>query len=294
MMPQPSALPPITWDGLDLNPGHLPDGLTTIVVEDCTGWWDTPAFDGHDVALDLADGAMYGPKVMAAREITLTGAAVGPRPDLLEFRDQLAMRAAAREPSVIILTDPPTGRAYTADVRCGADALRVSFITGAAVRWQVAMTAADPRLYELNWRRATLTTPSPAETGRHYPRSYPWQYGGASLPNSALLTNPGNVPAPVWAVATGDLSGAGWPLATNWSLTDGTGVITIRPLAAGETLYLDTETLVAEAPGGASRASMIVAGSVPLTIPPRSSVVWRMLAYAGTGQVDLAWRGAWA
>jgi hypothetical protein len=193
-----------------------------------------------------------------------------------------------------VVIDPPTGRALTTDLRCGGDALRVAFIAPAAIRWQLTATAADPRMYELAWRRATLTTPSPAETGRHYPRSYPWQYGGTSLPNMAQLSNPGNVDAPVFALATGELAGAGWPLATNWSLTDGTSTITVRPLALDETLMLDTQTLIAEAPGGASRAAMIVAGSVPLVVPPRSTVTWRLLAYAGEGTVELSWRGAWA
>jgi hypothetical protein len=105
------------------------------------------------------------------------------------------------------------------------------------------------------------------------------------LPNTARLVNPGPVPAPVWATYTGDLSES--------RLTDGRRQIRLAPLATGQQILVATESLHAPAPGGATRAAYVLAGSDPLMVPPRSVATWRLYGL-GSGSIILRWRGAWA
>ena len=322
----------VWWAGLECSPGHV-DEWFTAVVEDVDGWFSTMVPDGNDQELILADGSAWGPKVLRARQITITGAAAGPRRDLMLFRDQLAARVAAREPTELRITDWSLGP-RTALVRAGTDAMRHSFIGGhQAFRYEITVTAADPRLYG-PWQEALLSNVPGEDTGRGPygelgtrpttngttigqttstggrqftwngsawvqvtpfaaptradPRRYPdWRYASAQIPNMAYVANTGNVESPVMALYTGPLS--------ETRLTDGSpyGII-VAPLAAGETILVNTETLVAVAPGGATRAAQIRPGSRPVTARPGDTPSAFYMFGTGAGTIHLAWRSAWA
>ena len=80
------------------------------------------------------------------------------------------------------------------------------WLSPSAFRWEVTLTAADPLLYG-EWQAAELSTGTGAEdTGRAYQREFGWTYGNPFLPNTALLSNPGNADAQVWALYHGDLN----------------------------------------------------------------------------------------
>ena len=72
----------------------------------------------------ISDGAAWGPKVLRQRTVIMSGAAAGPREELGRFRDQLAARAAAREPALFAVGDWDLQRVLTADVRAGTDQFR--------------------------------------------------------------------------------------------------------------------------------------------------------------------------
>jgi hypothetical protein len=158
----------------------------------------------------------------------------------------------------------------------------VQWLGTAAFKYQVALTAADPALYQGTWQTVILTNITEA-TGRDYPKDYPWRYA-ALIPNTALLHNTGNHPAPVYAAYEGDLSES--------LLTDGQGGIRVAYVETGVQLLVATATLTAEAPGGISRASFILPGSRPLWVPPDTSARWTLRA-GGRGTVTLAWRSTW-
>lgn len=291
VMPAPLALVPVSWDGLDLNPGEQDSGLMAI-VEDVDGWYGSPPLDGHNVDRTLADGVAPGPKTLGARAIAVTGAAAGPRDLLMALHNQIAVRANARQPVAFTVADPDMG-AMTADVRADSDQLTHAWLGGrAGFRWQVTLTAADPRLWG-EWREVTLLAAGDVVTGREYPRVPPWAYGGAALVNVAVLDNPGSAPAPVFATFTGRLQGN-----PNIQLVDGRGgVINLPEIGSGVSVDVNTETLAASAPGGASRASMILPGSTPMTVPAGAGVTepqttWALLA-TQDGSVRLRWRPAW-
>ncbi len=275
----------IVWDGLPLNPGDQPNGLLAI-VENVEGWCDGPAADGHDTALAVADGSAWGPKTLNARTIVISGAAAGPRPLLAGLRDQLAMRAANRQPADLSITNANgDGRTLTASTRADADALSVTWLGPTAYRYQATLTAADPLLYEDAWQQAVLYPGGPSGSGREYQRLYAWSYQGIDTPNSVMVTNGGNAPAPVWALFEGDLTAP--------ELRDQAGnTITLADVGAGMRLVVETDNLSAWTEGGATRAYYVQPGSVPLLIPPQSSVRWYLYS-AGSGQVTLAWRSAW-
>lgn len=276
-----SPLVPIIWDGLPLNPGDQADG-SCVLVENVEGWLDSPPLTGHDAERSLADGSAWGPKVLGARHITIHGAIAGPRDVLGRFRHQLAARAAAREPAELSIVDG--GQPLTADVRAGTEHYRQTWLSPTAFRYEVVLTAADPVLYDAAWQLVTLANVT-AETGREYPVEYPWKYASPYLPNSSLLVNAGNWDAPVYAQYEGPLGES--------RLTNGEGgIVRLAALADGMRIRVATATLTAEAEGGLSRASSILPGSRPMTVPAASSSRWHLYAL-GTGTVRLAFRSAW-
>jgi hypothetical protein len=272
---------PVVWDGLWLNTGDQADGLCAV-VERIDGVIDSPPFDGNDVERVISDGAAWGPKTLGPRTIVISGAAAGPSDLLVRFRNELAIRAAAREPVLLAFGLIDAQRILTADVRAGTELLRVTPLSRHGFKYQVTLTAADPALHDGIWQTVTLTNVT-QDTGRSYPREFPWRYAGM-IPNAATLRNEGNFPAPVYAGYEGDL--------TESLLTDGTSGIRVARLEQGVQLLVSTATLAAEAPGGYSRASYILPGSRPLWIPPRSSPRWTLRS-GGSGQVTLAWRSTW-
>ena len=293
--PLETNLAGIIWHGLECNPGHV-DGAFTAIVENVEGWYATPEFEGRDTERTLTDGAAWGAKTLNARHVAITGAAVGPRAQIMSLRDQLAWRAALREPVELAISDPWLGGlTLSAMVRAGTDSFHHAFIGGrAGFRWQVTLTADDPVLYERDWRQVRLTTATPDDAGRRYPRFYTehepdlsgWRYGNPYPEGSAAyLANPGNADAPVWALYEGDL--------TQSRLDDGGGyAIALAPLAAGEQILVDTARLTAEAEGGQPRASFILPGSRRLVIPPFTTARWALYSQ-GSGSVTLGWRSAW-
>lgn len=267
----------VVWAGLSLNsddPG---------IVEDVEGWDDSPPLVGHDAERSIADGAQFGPKSLGARIITIHGVAVGQRDRLVEFRDQLTARAASREPADLVVS--VGDRTLVAEVRAGTDRYKQHALGSAGFRYEVALTAADPLLYEATWRTAVVRPGGGEDTGRPYPVTYPWQYAVPYLPNSARLVNAGNADAPAYALYEGELG-------ESRLVSEQGGTIHLAPLGAGMRIRVATATLTAEAEGGLSRASYILPGSTPITVGPSSTARWSLYS-AGLGSVTLGWRSAW-
>jgi hypothetical protein len=272
---------PVVWDGLWLNTGDQSSGLCAVVTN-LEGWLDSPPLEGNDVARVISDGSAWGPKVLRQRTVVLSGAVTGPREELGRFRDQLAIRAAARDPVIFAVGDWDLLRVLTADVRAGSEQFRVQWLGSAGFRYQVTLHAADPALYQGTWQSVILTNVT-EDTGRTYPKTYPWRYA-ALIPNTALLRNTGNHPAPVFAGYEGDLSES--------LLTDGSGGIRLATIETGVQILVATATLAAEAPGGYSRASLVLPGSRPMWVAPGTTARWTLRS-GGRGTVTLAWRSTW-
>lgn len=280
--------PHVIWDGMECSPGHVnpddedPRRLFTLAVTEVEGWHDGPAKESNMVSRVLADGAGWGRPQLRERRITIKGKAAGPHGDLMALRDELAGKAAGREPADLMISDWSHGRRH-ATVLADEDTFGFEFFGGdQGATWQITFTAADPRLYG-DWQNAVIS-PAHAETGRTYPRTYPWSYGPGLTPNQALLRNPGNITTTAYALYTG-------PLAAS-RLTDGHRSVHVRALGDGEQLHVDTGSLQATAPGGLSRGSKILPGSQPLEVAC-GETRWSLYA-TGTGHVEIGWRAAWA
>jgi hypothetical protein len=293
----------VVWDGLDLMPGEDESGFLAIVTN-VEGWYGSPPIDGHDLERALTDGALWGPKIIHARAVTITGTGYGTREGCVQFSREIEQRAWSRVPETLAIGDwtHQVGGdllVLTADVRAGTDQLTHAWHGPIRFDYQVVLLAADPRLYGQDWRSETLTVLPPGGTGRRYwehpgsppsgqvGREYPWQYGAGVLPNSAQLVNDGNEAAPVEILYTGDLS------ETRLQPQGYEGLIRVAPLLAGEQILIDSSSLAAIARGGATRANYVLPGSVPLLIPPRSSVRWSLYG-TGYGSVQLRWRDTYA
>jgi hypothetical protein len=280
---------PVVWGSYDLNPGDDPVSGFCAVVTDISGWYGTPALDGHDLTLALSDGAVYGTKTVGPRVITIQGTADGPRDQCIDLSRQLAALAAEDGTEILAIgeadTDESAPVTLTAVVRADTNALQHNWLHQQAFTWQVDLTATDPRLYAETVETLSLTTASGSGTGRTYPWTAPRHYASGTLPNDAALDNIGTVPAPVMITYTG-------PLAAS-QLTDGTSTIFMQALLAGEQVTVNSETLIAMAPGGETRASYLGAGSQPMLVPP-GGATWSLIAVSSAGSVQLAWQGAWA
>jgi hypothetical protein len=273
---------PVQWDGNDLNVVDDGNGCQRMVTT-LDGWDGAPDVVPGDEDRVLMDGAVLGPKVLKAREVVITGAAIGSRGGLVAYRNLLAQLTVGLSPADLTVTDPYLGGTLTASVRA-ITGLTQAWKSNAYFTFQVTVRSGDPRKYEAAWRQATLSLGGTGP-GRAYPRHYAtgWAYGG-QLPGQAQLTNAGNAAAPVYALYTGPLS--------DTRLASGTDFIHIAALQAGEQLTVDTSTLMAYAPGGATRAGYVLPGSVPMLVPPASAPVWSIQG-TGTGSVQLNWRSAY-
>lgn len=293
------GLPVIEWAGLNLNTDEDTGGdgeRFTAVVTNVEGWYGSPGLDGQNADRALGDGSLWGPKRRTAREITIEGAAVGPRAQIMGLRDQLALRAAALTPGELVISDPWLRTGLSALVRADDDRLEHEFFGGRrAFRWQVTLIAADPLLYDRDWQQLTLTTRTDADAGRPYTRLYRhprdhgdangWAYGQPYPPSSAgRLANRGSADAPVYARYDGDLHAS--------RLTDETRSLLLDPLETGQQILVACATMTAEAPGGAHRAQWVRPGSRPMSIPAFSTARWHLYSQ-GSGSVTLSWRSAW-
>lgn len=157
---------PVTWDGMDLNLAAEDDRGILRVVEDVTGWYDSPPYDGRDATFVLMDGAQRGPKTAGPRDIVITGVGLGSRSALALFRDDLIVRAAAASPADLVIIDG-AGRAMTARVRADSDAFKHTFSGPTMFRYQLTVTATDPRLYG-PYQSVTLNNLGDATTGWKY------------------------------------------------------------------------------------------------------------------------------
>lgn len=276
----------VTWDGLNLSE-RRPDGIQ-LAVTGFAGWYGLPEPNVGDVARALVDGMVPGPKVIGARNMTLQGTIFGRRAPtraaLVRLIDDLVARAASKEPLVISAYDPVLDQTRQAEVRA-VGRLEQTWSGPLSWTYSVALRATDPRLYSSVLQSAVLYRGT-GETGRLYPRTYPWQYRSPITTTGAILANEGNTDAPVLITYTGDFSAS--------RLTDGrSGSINLEPLPAGMRLFVNSATLAIWAPGGYSRARYLQAGSRPLTLAPHSSTRWNLYVGEGHGNVRLDWRSAW-
>lgn len=101
---------------------------------------------------------------------------------------------------------------------------------------QIAMVAADPRIYSVDARVASVNADFvPVAIGRPYPRSYDKDYGDAAPSGQLIIANQGNAETfPIYTVLGPGTS----PQVINF--TTGKIVSLLYTLAAGEGLLIDT------------------------------------------------------
>jgi hypothetical protein len=264
-------------------------GHVVVLTEDLDGWYDTPEPESRDAERVLSDGGVWGPKTIRPREVTLSGSASAThRRDLIAIRDQLAFRATVRQPIELVVSDRVLGESLSASVR-GVSGLTWRPIGPNAARWSLTVRAADPRRYETYWQSFVIQhgEGEGANTGRFYPRLFPWHYTSPIPPGSARLVNRGNAPAPVYCTYAGPLS------ESRLRHSNTNSIIRVAELQPGEVITIESTTLTAYALGGASRARFILPGSVPMAVEPASTVTWQ-LSSLGSGRVTLEWRSAWS
>lgn len=131
-------------------------------------------------------------------------------------------------------------------------------------QWSAPLTtdlAPDQRKIQLQWKcpdgiweavdtvEETVLGDLFTDTGRTYPKSYPWSYPSTDVVGAAIITNPGAAPAHFTAKLYGPCSG---PQLVNETTGERLGFLSGLALAAGEYVEINTRAQTAYLLGNSS------------------------------------------
>lgn len=161
-MPIPQLLPAVakaglgvTLDGLAFNQGAVDDNGVQYHLRSIEGW-DSPSLRVDLDDRPLGHGAYRGTSYYGVREIGLKGVLVSPYglESLRLAKDRLAYACDLTDTDgVLTVAEAPAKRALVR--RAGR--LRYAQVGGHLLRWELDLTAADPRKYGTALRSVTLT-----------------------------------------------------------------------------------------------------------------------------------------
>lgn len=270
-----------SYGGLAWGPG------TRYPVSKMEGVRDMPPVRARDLELADQHGSATLPDYVGTRTVVLT---LGIRGDDHAGLEQLSedVRQAtppAEAPQQLLVRDgtrlfwaKPRRRALPED----SEAL---WRLGQAV---VQFECTDPREYEAAVRTASTALPTGGSGGMGYPITYPFGFGSGGVGGDLVLTNPGNVPAPLLVRIDG-------PVTNPTFAIDGRALQLQLVLAAGDFLLIDTEARSVLLNGTASRRGAVVAGSVWPQVPPGTSTLQYRASSASdpAALLSVTYRGAW-
>jgi hypothetical protein len=250
----------VTLDDLSFNQGSVDENGVQWHLGRLEGW-DSPSLREDLDDQPLAHGAYRGTSYYGAREIGLRGTLVSPHglEALRVAKDRLAYACDLTDTDgVLTVRETPSKQAAVR--RAGR--LRYAQVGQHLLRWELDLTAADPRKYATVER--TLTLPA-SQTG--------------SAQNDGTFRSG----APMQIAFHGPM-GSGTLSAADRSLS-------VQSLAAGEVLTVDTlegTALLADGSTGYSR----ITSTGPLPVLPALAATTVSLA-ATDGYAVITWRDAW-
>lgn len=204
------------------------------VLTEVTGI-DSP--DIRESADDLvqADGGIHGDFFFGRRPITMTGIILNPASpaDRNSRQDKLSRASLALRGDALLQWTPSGGAAQRVLVRRNQP-MRV---TGAwQKQFQLALVAADPRIYSNTLNTSSVATAAAATTaGRSYSKVFPIAYGASPPLGQLLITNAGGVTTyPILRV----YGPGNNPRIYNF--TTGQAIVLSYGLGAGDWLTIDT------------------------------------------------------
>lgn len=259
------------------------------VIGEITGL-DSPEVRESAEDLVQMDGGIHGDFFYGRRPITLTGLLINPasaddrnrRMTRLQ-RASNAMRADATLSWVL-----EGGHEQFVRVR-RQQPLR--FQGGWQKEFQLAVVAADPRIYGADFKQSYVTAGGVAgESGRGYDRGYDVDYGGGAVVGSVTSTNLGNfLTYPVLAVYGPGSN----PEITNF--TTGETIRILYTLAAGEYLVIDTLNRTVMLNNQSSRYSAVdfLSSDWWGLVPGDNEIRQAWSSYGTEASLVVQWRDAW-
>lgn len=264
------------------------------VLEDCTGWDDTP-----DVRIEFpdrpgGDGAFDAPGNYSARVITLSGTCAAPdAAGRWAAKRRLAQVANDLIGGADLIGYMPDGLAYAAYVK-RSSAIKVSNLGLAGFEYEMVLTAPDSRLYSQDSSSVTVGLPAggPVVGGAwKFPMTFPYGFAGPATSGDGVIAAFNSGTEPAWPVFT--VTGPG----DNITIADPVSghSLLIPHLDAYQTLTIDTSP---------SRGSVLLGGTQPrrdLLGPgsqffPLEPGLILLRFYADTytvASVTMTWRPAW-
>ncbi|MCX5161867.1 phage tail family protein [Streptomyces sp. NBC_00264] len=225
-----------------------------------TGWEDLPALDSGTVPRSDTHGAFPGQLLAQARTITLEGLMVrAPRATIGAAVGALSASTAPavdERPLVVWLDERGPLLTFARATRRAIPAgpgYTVGTITGGAIEF----VATDPRRYGLTEHVVSAGLPA-AEPGLAWPLAWPLTFGAPGSTGSLSVSNAGDAATHPVVEFRGPITR---PALT--ALSTGDVLEYDLPLAAGDTLTVDTRAGTVVLNGTASRLDTATSRSVP-------------------------------
>ena len=204
---------------------------------------DKPSVRVSNTNWSMWPGASAGNRQLNTRKITLTTdvkrpfGAYGTLPGALAaLRNAISTEGVAEYPLWIQLPGFPLVACQgsviqTAGFKWDAVSELGQMLTGGSIQFECT----DPYLYSAPTRTTTISLPGPAG-GFSFPLSFPLSFGGGSTPNTAMITNAGNVTCWPTLVITGPCLN---PSISNGSIAGNPTISTSIQLYAGDQMLVD-------------------------------------------------------
>ena len=253
---------------------------------------EVTGFDNPDVrenADDLVqmDGGIHGDFFYGRRPITMTGLILNPASatERNARSDKLTRAADALRADATLAFTPSGGVPSVMWVRKN----QPTRITGAwQKQFQLALVAADPRIYSSALHTSTVSAGTSTPVGRSYDKGYGIDYGPASPVGQALVTNAGTTLTYPVLTITGPASN---PQITN--MTTGQRISLIYTLADGEQLVVDTLNRTVRLGGTTDRYGAVDFGNTSWwgLVPGVNDI--RLASFSSGASLRVDWRDAW-
>lgn len=258
------------------------------MIRDVTGF-DSP--DVRESADDLVqqDGGIHGDFFYGRRPITLSGTILNPLS--ASERNQRIDRLSAASNALrgdALLTWTPTGGDMRMMVVRRNQPLRV---TGAWQKdFQLALVAADPRIYSYAVHSTGVSAGAPSSAGRGYNKSFPIVYGPAAPSGQLVVSNAGDAETFPLLRITGPGTNP-----TLINLTTGQQLAIVYTLAASEYLVVDMLNRTVLLNGSANRygaVDFVNSEWFPI-IPGDNDLRIGFSSFSTGAALQVDWRDAW-
>lgn len=283
---------------------ELPDGtiLTAVPADPESGYYLTQldGFDGVDLrqsASDLPDrdGAQGGPVFRTARTITMTVTIVGT--DRLDADARLAVLRRAMRPvsapwPLLVHGRTPGPNTLTIDVRPSQP-----FAHTHGDGWdrrirscQMAVTAPDPRFYDVDWQTATVHPPGPSG-GITWPITWPINWSGSAYMGTPVIADGDDQTPPILTVF-GPITD---PVLSN--ATTGESIVLTGTVGPNETLVVDplARTVLLDGDPSQSRYHWVDGALTRwwLLAPGANQIGLLGSGTDGNSRLGILWRNSW-